>query len=145
MLVLRIFRPYKESDFYHFCISYLIYCNEALCKFLQKVNPIYYRKCSKNTNFGLFFRGDIDFLRLWPIKLCLIISKLLGIDFTLKNRLKIHITWSLHLKQKILQKMQLSNKFSSSLYYNHNNVIYNLRELGQGMMMNHYGKCMSLW
>ena len=71
----EFFRHKKLSDFYHFCTSYFIYCAEALCKFLLKTDSIYYLKSSKNTYFGPIFRGNIDFLRFWPIKLSLIISK----------------------------------------------------------------------
>ena len=79
-------RHKKLSDFYHFCTSYFIYCTEAFCKFSLKTDSIYYLKSSKNTYFGPIFRGDIDFLRFWPIKLSLIISKPFWINFTVKNR-----------------------------------------------------------
>ena len=70
----EIFADKKLSDFYNFCFSYFIYCNEALCKFLQKTDSIYCPKSSETPILGLF-QGDINFLELWPIKLSLFMSK----------------------------------------------------------------------
>ena len=55
----------KLSDFYHFCTSYvIIYCNEALHKFLQKTDLIYYLESSKNTYFGPTFKGGYRFFAI---------------------------------------------------------------------------------
>ena len=70
------FFAYKKIErFKNFCASYFMYCNEAVCKSKRPIQIITPKL--NNIYFGPIFREDTNFLQFWPIKLSLIISKLL--------------------------------------------------------------------